>query len=79
MSCSVQLAKLRLHRSDFAEEWPELAYKIDCLCQKEELLDKMNELLVTQTSDMQEECDSLEEEINVRRKHDVSSDTIPLF
>ena len=75
----MQLAKLRIHRSNFAEEWPELAYKIDCLCQKEEVLDKMNELLVTQTSEMQEECDLLEEEINVRRNLDVSSDTVRLF
>ena len=63
----MQLEKLRSRRIDFAQDWPELAYKIDCLCQKEELLDKMNELLVSQTSEIQLECQSLEEEINVSR------------
>ena len=66
----MQLDKLRPRRNDYAQDWPELAYKNDCLCQKEELLDKMNELLVSQTSELHVECQSLEEEINVSCKPD---------
>lgn len=59
-----EVGGLRSRRGDFADQWPEIAYKIDCLCQKEELLDKMNELLLSQTREMEDECQSLKEEIN---------------
>ena len=58
-----QVKELKSHKQEFEEDWPEIAYKIECLCQKEELLDKMSALLVFQAGEMYDECISLKKEI----------------
>ena len=62
----MQLRDLAKRRDALNEEVPEMAYRLDCLCQKEEFVSQILEVCARQVDELWLEVDSLKEQIEVR-------------
>lgn len=62
----LQIHDLAARRDELDDQLPELAYKLDCLCQKEEFISQIQNVVELQIEELWVEVHCLKQQIEVR-------------